>query len=351
MMKVGTLAFHYAYNFGAVLQALGLIRALRTLGVHAEVIDFRSPVHYAPRLLTRRPLRWFNTRAVDRAFKRFREQHLPQSQPCVSHSELARVARNYDALIVGSDQIWNLHKPFEAAFFLDFDVPAECRRISYAACFGREDQPPAECERVALALRRFDAISVRNPTSQRVLAAKFGIEAPVTADPTLLADYSDLAERGSMTKPYTFLFAVDWHNRARLTSIVRCHRARTDEPIFQSRMTWDVPRVDRTLFGVGPREWLSLVMNCAFMITDSFHGMLFAIKFRKPFAIVFADETSARMRDILNLVGLSDRITADPSPEWYDRSRSSVPDWDLVSSRLQPCVDQSWEFLRRALMV
>lgn len=347
-MKVGTLAFHYAFNYGAVLQSVGLLRTLGGMGIDAEVIDYRSPVHYVPRLVTRHPLRWRNTRLVSRKFDQFRAQAMVRSPVCENLRELEQLAGRYDAIVVGSDQVWNLHKPFEPAFFLDFAVPTGCRRVSYAACFGRDDQPAEPRARVLPALKKFDAISVRNVTSQRVLSRDFGIEAPVTADPTLLADFDDLLAPPSEQGEYTLLFGVDVRNRELLERAVAAHRSVVDRPIVMMRMTWSVARVDRRTFGAGPREWLTLIKQCKLLITDSFHGMVFALKYRRPFAVVFGQETGGRMKDLLSMCGLADRMSAAPTTQWLAAMMES-PDWDAVHTSLQPLLDRSRQYLRDAL--
>ena len=347
--KVGTLAFHNAYNFGAVLQALGLLRTLRSLGIDAEIIDFRSPPLYPRRLVTRRPLRWLNTRAVDRRFRVFRQQYLTTSAPCYDLRSLERLVARYDAIIVGSDQVWNLHKPFEPALFLDFKVPDGCKRISYAACFGRDDQPPEARARVLPALGRFDSISVRNLTSQRVLARDFKIDAPIAADPTLLVDYSDLAAPPVVDGDYSFMFAVDYRVFSKLNDLVSMHKASTKLPIVMSRMTWGVPGVDRRVFGVGPRRWLSLIMHSRFIITDSFHCIVFAIKYRKPFVAIYTAENGARMHDLLDFCGIGDRVREHPTEEWLQEMLHTVPDWDAVHGTLEPLLESSRQYLRKAL--
>lgn len=347
--KVGTLSFHTAYNFGAVLQALGLLRTLRILGVDAEIIDYRSPVHYARKLVTRRPLRWLNTRVVDHRFRVFRQQDLTTSEPCYDLRSLERLVTRYDAVIVGSDQVWNLHKAFEPALFLDFNVPDSCKRVSYAACFGRDDQPPGACARVLPALNRFDSISVRNLTSQRVLAREFNIDAPITADPTLLADYSDLAAPPVVGDDYTFLFAVDYRVFSKLKELVSMHKSITNIPIVMSRLTWSVPGVDRRVLGVGPRQWLSLILHSRFIITDSFHGMVFAIKYCKPFVAIYTAENGARMHDLLDSCGIGNRVREHPSEEWFQEMLHTAPDWDEVHGKLKPLLESSRQYLRNAL--
>jgi len=347
--KVGTLAFQYAFNFGAVLQALGLIRALRELGADAEIIDFRSPAGYAPHLTTRHPLRWWNTRRVDQAFHAFRRDFFIQSEPIYTHEHLERYAARYDAVIVGSDQVWNLHKNFERAYFLDFQLPPTCRRISYAACFGRDDQPAEARARVAPALKRFNAISIRNRTSQTVLERDFGIQAPIMADPTLLANYDDVAAPRLINRPYSLIFAVDFRVQDKLRQMVAWHRRINPRRLCMSRLTWHVPGVHQLVNGVGPQQWISLIRNAGFMMTDSFHGMVFAMKYRVPFAVVFAGENGARMQDLLGTCGIGDRVTENPTQEWLQRMLEVTPDWDRVHGSLAPLIAKSREYLRTSV--
>ena len=119
MKKIAILTTHRANNFGAMLQAYSLVTACRELGADVEILDWRSPffewLYHKAWRMRRNPvaalkhLLWYvrDERESRVMFERFREL-LPMSQPITDRVTLAKAESNYDAFIVGSDQIWNL---------------------------------------------------------------------------------------------------------------------------------------------------------------------------------------------------------------------------------------------------
>lgn len=182
-MKAGILTFHSADSYGAVLQARALVEVLRSLGHDASVID------YAPAYLTK-PYRlwrndWWkhpvgtaknlaNSFAVARrrrGFQAFREgMHLTPFPP-----------EGLDAVIIGSDQVWNRHlNGGEPLWFAQDPVFDHTRNIAYAASTGSVPLPEG------VDFGRFHRLSVREPRLQAELAAR-GFASTLVLDPVLLA--------------------------------------------------------------------------------------------------------------------------------------------------------------------
>ena len=182
-MKAGILTFHSADSYGAVLQARALVEVLRSLGHDASVID------YAPAYLTK-PYRlwrndWWkhpvgtaknlaNSFAVARrrrGFQAFREgMHLTPFPP-----------EGLDAVIIGSDQVWNRHlNGGELLWFAHDPVFDHTRNIAYAASTGSVPLPEG------VDFGRFHRLSVREPRLQAELAAR-GFASTLVLDPVLLA--------------------------------------------------------------------------------------------------------------------------------------------------------------------
>ena len=94
----------------------------------------------------------------------------------------------------------------------------------------------------------------------------------------------------------------------------------------------------------GPAEWLYLVHNAAYVVTNSFHGTAFSVNYRKNFYVEFSSLTNSRLSNIVNLLGLEDRVMCDgmeivPSATDYTKTESVLPG----------LVEDSVEYLRSAL--
>ena len=328
-MRIGIMTFHWATNYGAVLQAYALVKLLHQMGYDAEDID------YVPSRVMRK-LRFFDVylrrfQNIKRAakFRSFRKKYLTVSDETYrSRKALDQIGNTYDAVITGSDQIWNesflmtAEKEPVLSYFLDF-IPNDVKRISYAASFGTNEFSE-NLRRFAIpALRRFDVISLREENAVQMLAQE-GINASVVCDPTLLLepeDYEPIVQDG-VTKPVTlFNFIL---RRGQESSVKTEEYARTQ--LFCGK-----PNIGQGIVTV--QQWLWLLKNCEYVVTDSFHCVVFAILFHKPFVAVNDRSCSmnARIRTLTEYLGLTDRVIEEYDVEKIDRLvRERDIRWDSV---------------------
>ena len=225
--RIGILTFHKALNYGAALQAFALVHHLSTIGYQAEIIDFNPGKHAANTALFVKPrglgtakkdvLNFLNLNYLKRrkqCFSAFQECHFHLSQERnVTVSNLGEVAAKYDAVICGSDQIWN---PRLAEADLGFFLPEESgfKRITYAASLGNgylsEHKHP---DQVRKALLHFDAISVREQTTKERLLrfCQINKSVEIVVDPTLLLSseqFLSIAGKRQIQDKFIFLYSV-----------------------------------------------------------------------------------------------------------------------------------------------
>jgi hypothetical protein len=299
-MKVGILTLMHGYNYGGMLQCLSLVRALEELGHEVDVIDFH------PRLNWRR-LRAVaglfgagcDAKIVDVAsnikygrkvhakFSSFRRNYLNLSKPCNTRRSLRKLMHCYDAMVVGSDQVWNFDW-FTPEYFFDFAHDYHGRLISYAACFGHGNQSEVLLKKVGNWLLRFKGISVRNDFSKRSVYTACQRDALIATDPTLLVDLNDLSIRPTLPfKKYILLYALSGKRYTRLIPFFNKLKKQLFLPIVAIKSDtlqgWDMSEMDFIVENPSVEEWLGLFQNAKFVVTDSFHGTLFSMKNRVPF--------------------------------------------------------------------
>lgn len=316
MAKVGIVTFHNSMNHGAVLQAYGLARAIHEMGHDALIVDYLSPsqrrVFYERSLgETIGMLRYPRTFVLEwkkrRSFRGFRRDFLPLTREQYGNvEELRRDPPAVDVLVCGSDQIWNIHTGstggFDRAFFLDFGAPS-LRRVSYAACVG--DTEPFELrEKADALLERFDHVSVRDAKSESAVLELTGRRPARVLDPSFLTDYSAIAARRLLKRPYCFAYVF-----GRTPLIERAIR------LIQDEMGLPVVSLNRfsvettVMYGAGPLEWLSLMRHADYVLTNSFHGTCFALIWQKNFVTLPVRETRQfRLDDLLETAGLETRL-------------------------------------------
>ncbi|MCS7048816.1 MAG: polysaccharide pyruvyl transferase family protein [Verrucomicrobiae bacterium] len=343
-MRIGILTFHHVVNYGAVMQAYALARYVRGLGHAVETIDYRPAkalAAYEQALFNGNPHEKENRQRAARIeeFVRWRLSLSPQSFR--THAGFAHLDGRYDTVIAGSDEIWNLNsiRGFDSAYFLDFAGSAQ--RIAYAASFGFTNTTGAHREKICALLRPFLAISVRDASSQRILREECGLTAAKVLDPTLLLDgYDDLAVR-----PKESGFILVYANcTAAEANFIRRFAEQRGKPVIAVAYPLEGAINRLTL---SPEEWLGHFAAADYVFNGFFHGVVFSILYRKPFTAFASPQKIAKIGDLLNDLGLSNRIV------FTDHLDGPLPpvtlDYAPVEARLASAVRSSRTFLQTAL--
>jgi len=358
-MKIGILTFHYAYNYGALLQAYGLQEELRNFG---HTVKF---INYTPGGKNRR---WWRGWGIRRGryffpaslkrlrFDMFRNRYLQQTPLCKSKEMLPNIALDFDALIVGSDQVWNgnAFSSFDESYFLNFVDSKKCRKISYAACFGTPVQPPDTMFLAGDFLKEIDYLSVRNEISARLVKDLSERIAELVLDPTLLHDYEKLNEEKKFKGEYIAAYFLNHANLPTGLDILKRIKNNLKMPIVIMGLDKRVDFCDFNYLSAGPKEWINVIRNSSFVCTNSLHGTIFAIKYRKPFVSWSSNSLdgtrgSGRLHDFLKNIGLEDRLIYNSEVDNILKLLSSTIDYREAYKKLTPLVQKSFGFLRSSL--
>lgn len=360
--RIGLLTLPLNTNFGGIIQAVSLSETLRQRGHEVVLMDRRRPVQGWQRLampiLSAIPfqnIRGF--RGMERArrlHRSFIQAHFDGRTPVLrSSAEMRRAAAEagLEAVVVGSDQVWRLsylHPAAVSDFFLGFLAEGGPRRIAYAASFGvgTWDYPDRTAE-VADLLGKFDALSVREASGVTLCREQFGrADCAHVLDPTLL-------------------IAPEFHHRLAATVPVAPAVAGRRSALFymldnpairQAALAALGPGYAETGLSLGDSDkvtlphWLSGFRDADFVVTDSFHGTIFSIVFRKPFlSIVNQARGADRFTSLLGRLGLQDRMVSEDSAEDLAALIARPIDFDAVHARLNDLRQDSAAFLDQAL--
>lgn len=325
-VKIATLTFHRAINYGAILQTYALQDRIHALGYASEVLDYRcdflerlhnpysmklyrTPLHFLYALYRNRVKR--DNRA---AFRRFMSEHISVSSKVYDQHNLTDAENEYDAFVVGSDQVWNCNcTNFDKTYFLDFIEDAN-KKLSYAASIGIKLETEEQKNEYKRLLSHYRAINVREEQGRRELAA-IGLEADVTLDPTLLLDKQEwlrLAkkpDRFDANTRYLLVYVIvetpSLFEKAK--AIAKEHKL---EIVYINEMLLRKAGV-KNLTRIAPEEWLWLFANAEFVVTNSFHGTAFSVNFEKQFVVEplpVKTNVNSRIYDFLELLGLQNRV-------------------------------------------
>lgn len=276
------------------------------------------------------------------------------SKPIYSTVSLTRFVKKnrIDCIIVGSDQVWREdYSPCIKNYFLDFISPKNSfiKRISYAASFGVSHNPisPYHLNECINLLNKFDKISVREKTGEEYLAKVFHCNSKLVLDPTLLLDVSDyykLINKADLTNSGLVSYILDENQEKQFIisdAVNRLNLVRTMLTIFPLDKSGNPTQL------VSMSKWLAAFANSDFIVTDSFHGCVFSIIFRKNFiAIGNASRGIDRFYTLLGYFGLLDRLVLSKD-EYVNRLALLYKpiNYDEVSTILRQLKKQSLYFL------
>lgn len=371
-MRIGILTFHFTNNYGALLQVYALQKTLQQLGHCVEIVRYYPMCNRnrgSPKAsnlgscteITQRPVvrRW--TARISGmvqglpqrlSFYSFKKRFLQLTPKYRSADAFREKCHLYDALIAGSDQVWNVKgilKRYDPVFFLDLGPNYTGRRVSYAACFGSKNQPAHCRESMGRSLKRFDALSVRSRFSQELVHDLTGRHAALVVDPTLLTSYENVVNRRRSREAFILVYPLLRYLNESMMRIALEIKRNTGMPIVALARPESFPCADSCIPNAGPGRWLAMFRDASFVCTTSFHGTIFALKNRKPFLTFVPDWRSERLADLLNRYGLINRLLLEDTADAVASAVAQEIDYDATSIMIARDAEGSIAFLRAAL--
>ncbi|MCR5455291.1 MAG: polysaccharide pyruvyl transferase family protein [Bacteroidales bacterium] len=312
-MKIGILTFWWTDdNYGQILQCYALQKFLQNMGHDAFLIQYHqkdgilesslrkhinratnpSPSSYSA---INQSIATAKQATPDRLFESFRQKYI-DSTPVyyTSLHQLRTHPPEADIYIVGSDQVWNLWnvpinlcRDFVHIFFLDFG-PENIRRISYAASWGRATISDEEKAEITPLLRKFYFISVREESGINLCQQCGRPDAQWVCDPTLLLHaqyYRRIYQENPIRKPYQKFLLLYLLNTECEIDINNVYQFAAERGLQVVYITGNSRRDHLEKFYATIPEWLYLIDNAQYVVTNSYHGGVFAIIFHKQFAV------------------------------------------------------------------
>lgn len=316
-MKIGIVTYWKSTdNYGEQLQNYALQEYLRELGHEPFLIryDYEADTIYGTKPLPVRLLRACNPKRLaayfksrknnrmyrknclehTRGFEEFRKDHLSMSRVYSSIEDLRNDPPEADMYITGSDQVWNTFggkfsemKNRLSAFFLDFGKE-DVKRVSYAASWGRTVIPEDESDLIRPLLAKLDVVSVREASGIGVCCRLGRKDAVLAPDPVLLHDaevYRNLYRSGNTEKTdgkYLFFYYLNPDGSFDGKAVFDWASARGLKVIYVTNDWHD--DFERSFPGV--TEWLELIDNAEYVVTNSFHCSLISLLFGKKFGVI-----------------------------------------------------------------
>lgn len=333
MQKIGVLTWHHFDNYGGVLQSYALSTKIKQFDKNCEIINYRNvsrlkfTVLNNSFLLTCANLVLNSANSVN--FNKFRKKYLKQSKFYNRKTIFRNADKDYDKIIVGSDQIWSPNV-LDSTYLLDW-VSDDSKKFSYAASSVVETSDNEKIKLFNECLNKFQKISVREQKSKENIESYTGRkDCQTVLDPTLLLDEEDyneiISEKIVPHEEYVLCYFLGENEH--YSQIVDSIKG--DLPVYSIMANKNSCGFGNKIYNAGPEDFLGLIKNCKSFITDSFHGVAFSIIFKKDFYVLerFKKDSTInqnpRIDHILSLLNLQDRkiITIknlDCKPINYDK--------------------------------
>ena len=356
-MKIGILTFHWAHNYGAVLQAYAIYTYLARQGHDVEIINYipawcqeaqTYPFPRTPGILISNIDRYWRSRV----FRSFQKKHLRISDHRYHYGE---TISGYDAVIVGSDQVFNPdiiapHGQLDDTYLLA-SVAKGTRKIAYAASFGNSTLHPQFVPRFRELLSEFSAISVREESGCAIIK-EMGLSGIAVPDPTiLLGDFAALASKKHTNTKYVwgYLFQHKQTSRDVLYMVATTIGAKVLSRVnLRQRL-----RGHKGLHHLSPSKWIQSISQSQYVVSDSYHATVFAILTQRAFISLVIDawgnDWHERIRSLLYRLGIPERLLYEPSREKADRVINTSICWDEIESRILNWREDGTRFIKQSL--
>lgn len=344
-MKIGILSLPFSANYGYLLQSWALSMILKSMGYEVEVLSRgwnRKEFSFVYKTK-----RWIYYNILCKKLFEF-YKNINRSELIRSSENLKKYVINnkFDAVIVGSDQVWRVKnvRGADLNFFLDFiEDKNEIKKISYAASFGTDkfEGTEDELQKIKKLLPLFNHISVREQSGVDICKNLFNVNSDLVVDPTLLLSskiyIQNLKLKENKTNKITTYILDSNQEKTNIISTISKELNSSPINLYQKR------------FGYYSVEyWLEQIMNANFVIVDSFHGMVFSLIFNKEFLVINNKTRGAtRFLNLLSQLGLEFRIIEEDIEQTKLISIINQKiDYTQVNNRLSSLVDNSMNKLK-----
>lgn len=373
-MKVAILTLPLKTNFGGTLQAFALQKVIENMGHQVETInyrdksnsDFRKILSTAKQMVVSKRKKYYFTDkqafAIGHLHQEFIESHIKYSTEINTVKELKKHFKKnrFDAVIVGSDQVWRLEYSSRIeSFFLDFLLKnKKIIKASYAASFGLDEwqYDVEKTKNIKKCIKSFRSVSVRENSGISLCESYLDTKVECVLDPTLLLNKEDYLKLSNLhtseNEGKVFSYILDKNIEKELIlhriSKVLNKEVFSSQPLKVKKESFLLSSLDDYIY---PRveNWLHSFQEADFVVTDSFHGTVFSIIFNKPFvSIVNIERGASRFQSLLKLLKLEDRMIYTVS-DLNDSLIKEKIDYSEVNRKIKQQKASSNRFLLESL--
>jgi hypothetical protein len=325
VVKVAIITLHYGANYGSVLQAFATQEKFKQYAGEIEIIDYRRKgtvgfdflkVESKNNILKMIALIPTFLK-YPHIFKKFRNEYLQLSNQTYSDDEsFKKMQMDADIYCTGSDQVWNTgwNGGIVDPLYLSF-VPDEKRKFAYAASFGKDRYSDLEVEQSKKNIMRYEKISVREDSGVQILNEQYGYKKAIRiVDPTLAMPpefwRAYTSEKKKIEGEYILLY--DFKRSKGFDAYAKELSRKTGLRLIRLCTRYDqILRCGKSIVLPEVFDFITLIDNARYVLTDSFHGTAFAMNLNTEPICVYPGKYSGRISDFLRVIGAEHRHIRD----------------------------------------
>ena len=379
-MKIGILTMSYRSNYGGIFQCIALCNILRKMGHDVEVINFQTTQQASFKrrlklLLTNFDcttyFTWLSDKLKDKwdclngklrplptvlleRCSLFIKENIPYTEKCDEKSiGLLVKEKGFEMIIIGSDKIWGGLGYSQLVYFGDWEPTFDGKLVSYAACSSLKEVPRYNCKKIKSLLARFARISVRDKHTYELIQPYSEQAIQIVADPTILYDFDKyLSSRYANEQPYIFAYILGndikgGHQKALSKIKEKYGEIPVKAVILTNESTGIIDYADEIICDADPQTWMNLLAYSSFVYTDSFHGVIFSLKFNKDFIAYYREESRAsRLLDLKRRFSIKQNIVSNVVE--IDLKAATIP-YEIINKEIFELKESSICFLDEAV--
>ena len=365
MKHFGTVSYNIYCNFtnyGSALQTWALHQAIKKLGYTPVLVD------YCPDILANKdPLNPFgNMWDKDEESRRMVELMMPairknfEKFDCFYHERFSRTAKKYtsanfndvvsdekmDGFVCGSDTIFCIEEfqGFDDGYYANYDCMKK-HSVAYAASFGSAIFDESTYPDLNKRLSNFKAIGLRENRMLGYVSSHCAVPCARNTDPTLLLsadEYTLIESERQLDEKYLLLYSRRYNPK--MEEYAETIAKRKGLKIVEISLRSENSRKGHIMrYDAGVEEFLSLVKHADFVVTNSFHGLIFAVQYRRPATVFSRSQATNKISELLSLFGMEHSLSVTGEEQYHEI------DYDKVHARIGNARIESYDFLRMEL--
>lgn len=356
-MKIGIMSMQRIRNYGSFLQSYGLKKTIESLGHEVVFVDYKVEkpiVSVEKKRLSYRVIgklaRIFNENILNK--KDIRHLYDDKYLPMLGVTKERHYRTEVDVLLIGSDEVFNcLQSGTTVGYSKElFGKDNNAKKvISYAASCGHTTIEGLKNYRidneVGELLKQFSSISVRDNNSYEVVKEVTGREPYINVDPVIISNFDQYIPEQVKLKDYILVYA--YNNR--ISNEDEINKIKSFAKKYNKKLVSVGTHQDWTDIKIegDPFTLLAYVKNADYVVTDTFHGTIFSIKYNRPFATIIRESNKQKLRDLLQRFSVDDREVRDI--EKLESILLNKIDFDNVNSIISKETGKSMKYLKENL--